>query len=122
MEAELITAVATSLAGAMTTSAWQTVRDRVAGFFGRDREEVVTAELETVREEYEQYGDAASLTEWLRRAVAEHPGFADELRAVLAEHGGEVQVRVHHGTENVISGGTFHGKVIQAHNIGVIKG
>ncbi|GAA2994942.1 hypothetical protein GCM10020229_04360 [Kitasatospora albolonga] len=121
MEAELITAVATTLTGAMTTSAWQAVRNRVAAYFGRDREEVVTAELEIAREEFEQYGDQTSLTEWLRRAVEENPAFAEELRALVSEHGGTT-VKVHQGAENVITGGTFHGKVIQANSIGIING
>ncbi|MER5863702.1 hypothetical protein [Kitasatospora sp. NPDC002040] len=119
MDAELVAAATGALVQAMTTDAWSTVRGQVARLFGRGgREEEVAAELETVREEVTADGDEVAAVAWLRRALRADPGFAAELRSLLDEL---EPSRTSGGTTNVISGGTFHGKVIQADRIDTVN-
>ncbi|MFD0568903.1 hypothetical protein ACFQ0T_05945 [Kitasatospora gansuensis] len=107
-----MTAATTSLVGAMTTSAWQTLRGRVAALFGRDREADVTAELETIREEVEADGDDAAARVWVRRALRENPELEAMLRQLLTEgQPQQINVRI-----NTISGGQ-HGTTIMAGTI-----
>ncbi|MDH6127031.1 hypothetical protein [Kitasatospora sp. GP82] len=119
MEAEiaaLATSGATTLVGLMATDLWTQVRGRFASLFGRDRAEEIAEELDEVREELRSSGDsAASAAEWarrLRRALATDPQAAEQLRDLLAEFGPAAEDAA--AVRNVISGGTFHGTVVQS--------
>ncbi|MGK4579823.1 hypothetical protein [Kitasatospora sp. HPMI-4] len=116
--AALATSAGTTLVGLMATEAWTQVRDRVAALFGRDRAAEVAEELDEVREDVRSTGNGtAAASEWarqLRRALAADPAAADELRRLLAEFGPAAESG---SVRNVITGGTFHGPVVQTGNI-----
>ncbi|MQS35818.1 hypothetical protein [Streptomyces katsurahamanus] len=126
MQAELATLAAsgaTALVGAMVSDAWLQARDRVARFLARGEDpQVAGEELETLRTELVAAHDAEDTEaaadiedEWrlrLRRALRADPAAAEELRVLLAElapQTAEPQAAV----VNTISGGTYHGPVIQ---------
>ncbi|MEU7580596.1 hypothetical protein AB0B50_23680 [Streptomyces sp. NPDC041068] len=143
MDAELTAlaaAGATALVQQMVTEGWTQARDRIAALFSRGSggtgdadEEVLVGELEEARAEVvaaRDTGDeetAADVqTEWrsrLRRRLAADPAAAAELRALLdelagAEGDGAPGGGITYNNTNHLSGGVYHGTVIQAQNIG----
>ncbi|MFD3910673.1 hypothetical protein [Streptomyces sp. NPDC058603] len=136
MEAELMAlaaAGATAVVQQMATDSWAQARDRIVSFFSRrgGEEDVIEGELETSRGELTVVAGAVDEqvaldveAEWrarLRRALVADPGAASELRAILDElapdGGGQRVADVH----NVVSGGTQHGPVVQAGNVGSLS-
>ncbi|WP_129766695.1 hypothetical protein [Streptomyces sp. L-9-10] len=136
MEAELMAlaaAGATAVVQQMATDSWAQARDRIVSFFSRrgGEEDVIEGELETSRGELTvaagAVGEQVALdveAEWrarLWRALVANPGAASELRAILDElapdGGGQQVAEVH----NVVSGGTQHGPVVQAGNVGSLS-
>ncbi|MFJ2772785.1 hypothetical protein [Streptomyces sp. NPDC087300] len=144
MDAELTAlaaAGATALVQQMVTDGWTRARDGVAALFSRDGgsggsgdvdDEVLVGELEEARAEVVAARDSGDeeiaddvRTEWrsrLRRRLAADPEAVVELRALLAEleegEGGAAVGGVTYNNSNHLSGGEFHGTVIQAQNIG----
>ncbi|MFE4646902.1 hypothetical protein [Streptomyces sp. NPDC056730] len=136
MEAELMAlaaAGATALVQQMATDSWAQARDRIVAYFSRrgGEEDVIEGELETSRGELTgaagdgDEGIASDVeAEWrarLRRALVANPDSASELRAILDElapDGGDQRVADVH---NVISGGTQHGPVVQAGDVGSLN-
>ncbi|MFI1887293.1 hypothetical protein [Streptomyces jumonjinensis] len=128
MQAELATLAAsgaTALVGAMVSDAWSQARERVARFLarGEDPQPVDYAEeLETFRTELVAAHDAEDTEaaadiedEWrlrLRRALRADPAAAEELRVLLAELAPQA-AEPRTAVVNTISGGTYHGPVIQ---------
>jgi hypothetical protein len=128
----LAVAGATALVTQMVTDGWTQARDRVAAFLARRRggdEEAVQGELERSRADLVAARDAGDeetaadiQEEWrirMRRTLRNDPQAAAELRAILDElapapdtrSGGIVN-------NNTISGGVYHGPVIQAFRVG----
>ncbi|MFJ2646844.1 hypothetical protein ACIO1C_08990 [Streptomyces sp. NPDC087420] len=138
MEAELLalaTAGATALVQQMATDGWTSVRDRVTGFLtgrGTASAEAVEADLDSSRAELTLARGADSeetaattaedlRTEWrnrLRRTLLADPESAAELRALLEELNPARPDRQPGDTHNTVSGGTVHGPVVQARDIG----
>ncbi|MFJ6571123.1 hypothetical protein ACIQNU_27285 [Streptomyces sp. NPDC091292] len=130
MEAELValaTTGATTLVTVMASDAWVQIKDRFAGFFARRGDDHAAEEMRASQRELTaaaQDGgeDTAADIEagWrirLRRALAEDPAAADELRELLAELApspdGEREGGVHN---NTIKGGVVR-TVVQARDI-----
>jgi hypothetical protein len=97
--AALATGAATALVGAMTTDAWQSVKESVVALWRRahpDRAETIRDELEesrttaaTAAAGSESAGQATLwlICEWqsrLARLLEQHPALADELGSLLA--------------------------------------
>ncbi|WP_198156338.1 hypothetical protein [Thermobifida cellulosilytica] len=118
--AELAAAGAAALVQAMTTAAWETVRERAAALFGRGRP-AAEAELDQTREELVERESTAeeAVAEWrpkLRRLLKHHPDAAAELRALLddlapAREGKVVNTIIGEVTGTAIQAHTIHGGI-----------
>ncbi len=130
MEAELAglaVSGATALVNAMAGDGWNAVKARVAALLRRGRSaggddlegrlDEERRELTAAREEHDEDAVADLEGEWrrrLRRLLLEDPQAASVLRELIAETGAEERAaRVH----NSITGGEFHGTVVQAGDI-----
>ncbi|MGH4029853.1 tetratricopeptide repeat protein [Actinomycetota bacterium Odt1-20B] len=129
MDAELAALAAaggSALVRAAATDGWATVRDRVAELFGRDQE-LREAEARVLDESREALlapdgtrprGDAEDeLTGELRRLLIQNPRAAAELRRIIEEFASADTRPQSVEVANTVSGGVFHGAVVQAHAI-----
>ncbi|WP_200305122.1 hypothetical protein [Streptomyces adelaidensis] len=132
--AALAAAGATTLVQSMVGDGWAGLRDRVASFFSRGRnEEDVQEDLEESRAELvaaQDTGDEEAFAdvqaEWrnrLRRTLRADPNAAAELRALLDELAPERSDRGGGSTYNTINNGVYRNStVIQAGTIGRMTG
>lgn len=125
--AALAASGATTLVGLMASDAWEQLKTKVASVLGRGGAEpdpAVERELADSHSELlaaRDSGDEAVVADlqamWrlrLRRLLQEDPVFAGELRKLIAD---AAPAAAGGGVHNVISGGDFHGLVIQAGTI-----
>lgn len=131
LEAELTALAAsgaTAFVGLMATEAWNQVRGRVARLLARGEDsEDVDAELEESRAELmaarrsgDEDGAADIAAEWrvrLRRALRDNPEAERELRSLLDELAPHQPSAPTVTVNNSTNGGTYHGQVIQGHDI-----
>ncbi|HLU96361.1 MAG TPA: hypothetical protein VKZ89_05920 [Thermobifida alba] len=111
---ELVAAGTTALVQSMTSTTWETVRQRMAALFGRNRQ-TVEVELQQTRDELtsNESTPAEVENEWrpkLRRLLKHNPEAARELRKILADLDS-----VSGPVVNTV--GDVSGTVVQAHSI-----
>jgi len=127
----LAAAGATAIVQQMASDTWTNARDRVVSFFSRrGADATVGSELEMSRGELTaalEAGDEQTASdvesEWrtrLRRELQANPAAVAELRAVLEELAPDAEPQAA-DIQNTISGGTQHGPVVQAGNIGSLR-